>query len=331
MKLASIERIKSVAHHSNADTLDVVHVLGYQCIVKRDQFQAGQLVVLIQPDVVLPNAPWTTLYKAKSNRVKAIRLRQVWSMGIVEPITLLMTHISQQLPAEQTVAFNEGQEVSEILGITKYEPPLPQDINAKGHLPYGLTKTDEERWQNIPDLPWGAIVDVTLKIDGSSLTVYYKNGDVGVTTRTMDLKLDSSSHYTNIVRDSILPSVKSYCETNKKNLAFRGEMYGKGIQSFKGNPHCEKPLSFALFEVMDLDTLQSQGTESELYFEKIGKALNIETVPILEKGVVLTPELIKKYEKDLETINGQPFEGVVINLPDGTSFKVINFAYDSRK
>jgi RNA ligase (TIGR02306 family) len=285
---------------------------------------------------VLPDAPWATIYKAKSNRVKAIKLRQVWSMGIVEPISLI--------PVEGTGhEHQEGDEVSEILGITKYEPPLPQDINAKGNLPHGINKTDEEKFQNILDLPFGEIVDVTLKIDGQSTTGYCKeismpletsdwekHYDFGITTRAMDLKLDSVCNQTVSVK-SFFDKFVLYCKDRNLNLALRGETYGKGIQAFKGNPHAQKNLGFALFNVLNLDTLNYEGTDSPLYFEKLGKELGIETVPILEKGVVLTPELIKKYDEDLTEINGQPFEGVVIKLKNGGSFKVINKHYDSKK
>ena len=331
MKLASIERIKSIVKHPNADALSVVTVLGYQAIVKLDQFKVGDLVVFIQPDVVLPDAPWATFYKAKSNRVKAIRLRQIWSFGIVESLSII--------PHSDALLLGEGDEVSNLLDITKYEPPLPQDVSAKGNLPHNLNQTDEERYQNLLNIPYGTIVDVTLKIDGQSCTVYAKKPsepdqpyDAGVTSRAMDLKLDCTNNYTVATQNQELwHKVIATAFKFNRSIAFRGEVYGKGIQSFKGNPHALKPLSFALFEVLDLDTLQSQGTESELYFEKVGKALGIETVPILEKGVVLTPELIKKYDEDLTEINGQPFEGVVINLPDGSSFKVINKHYDSKK
>ena len=250
-------------------------------------------------------------------------------MGIVESLSIL-GDVPQDI--DPITPAHEGYEVSGMLGIFRYEPPAPQDLNAKGYLPYGLNKTDEERFNNILELPYGELVDVTLKIDGLSLTTYSKGDDCGVTTRTMDLKLDSVCNYTTVVnQNQILDKLKSFCKESGLNLAFRGEMYGKGIQAFKGNPHSLKPLGFALFNVLDLDTLQYAGTESPLYFEKIGKYLNIETVPILEKSVVLTPELIQKYERDLEEINGEPFEGVVIKLKNGGSFKIINFSYDSKK
>ena len=327
MKLATIEKIKSVQNHSNADSLDIVQVLGYQVIVRRNQYKIGDLVVFISPDTVLPDAEWSKIYRAKSSRVKAIKLRGLFSMGIVESLSILGS-VPQDL--DPITDAHEGYEVSGMLGVTKYEPPLPQDAKAKGHLPFGISQTDEENYQRLLNIPFGAVVDVTLKIDGASTTVYHKAGDYGVTTRAMDLKPDCICNYT-VAVSGFLDKFIFYCKEKGLNIALRGEIYGKGIQSFKGNPHALKPLSFALFEVLDLDTLQSQGTESELYFEKVGKALGIETVPILEKGVVLTPELIKKYDEDLTEINGQPFEGVVIKLPDGSSFKIINKSYDSKK
>jgi len=230
------------------------------------------------------------------------------------------------------IEIEEGLEVSSILGVSHYEPPAPQDLKAKGFLPHGLNKTDEERYQNIVDLPWGTIVDVTLKVDGSSLTVYQKDGLNGITGRTLDLKLDSVCNYTAIAhRVGLLDKLAAACLKYKANLAFRGEMYGNGIQAFKINPHTTKPLGFALFNVLNLDTLAYEGTDSPLYFEKIGQEFGIETVPVIEKGVSLTPELIKEYDEELTEINGQPFEGVVIKLPDGSSFKVINKHYDIKK
>lgn len=159
MKLASIETIKTIEKHPNADALDIATVLGYRCIVARDSFSPGEKIVLIQPDTVLPDEPWAEMFRKRSNRVKACRLRGEWSFGIVMPISTW--------PA--LVAYGDivaGTEVSEIIGVTKYEPPAPQDLSAAGYLPRGLPKTDEERWQNIEALPYGEVCDITLKIDG---------------------------------------------------------------------------------------------------------------------------------------------------------------------
>jgi RNA ligase (TIGR02306 family) len=344
MKLASIERINKIVPHPNADLLEIVCVLGYQSIVKKNVYKTNELICFIQPDTVLPDTEWAKIYKAKSNRVKAIKLRKEWSFGIVESITLLPIGKSVAVddgkgnPVETQFPWEEGDEVSQILGITKYEPPAPQDLNAKGNLPFGLGKTDESRYQNIDDLPFGQIVDVTLKVDGSSLTVFCKKVDqvldyvTGITSRSLELKPDCDNKYTQVVKKyNLIDKLKAYCNMNNVNLALRGEMYGNNIQGFASNPHATRPLGFALFNVFNLDTLQYEGTDSPHYYEKVADALGIETVPMIEKGVVLTPELIKKYDEAIDTINGVPFEGVVIKMAGGKSFKVINKSYDSKK
>ena len=320
MKLASIEIIKNLVAHPNADTLDIAEILGYKAIVKRGLFSVGDKIVFIQPDTVLPDEQWAQMYKAKSNRVKAIRLRNAWSEGVVEKLdTLNLKDVEV------------GQEVAEIIGVTKYEPPLPKDLSAKGLLPYGIPKTDEERFQNIDDLPFGEKVDISHKIDGKSSSFYFFNGAIGVCSRSLELKIDSENEFTQTARNlKIFEKIIDYCSKHKLNTAFRGELYGKGIQAFSSNPHAKKPLGFALFNVFDIDNRAYFCKDSEHYYENVGKELNLEIAPIIEKDVILTPELIKKYSEDLTQLNGELFEGVVVKHKRG-SFKIINKYYDSKK
>lgn len=89
MKLASIEIITEVINHPNADKLDLAKVLGYTCIVAKDEFKVGDAVVLIQPDTLLPDKPWAAFFKKRGDRVKAMRLRGVFSFGIILPLSVL--------------------------------------------------------------------------------------------------------------------------------------------------------------------------------------------------------------------------------------------------
>lgn len=145
--LATVQAIKHVRHHSNADKLDIVTVLGYQCIVGRDSYKEGDLVVFIQPDSILPiDRKWAEepLRYCSKARVKAIRLRGEWSMGLVMPVTIVHDNMFEA---------EEGEDFAEYLGVTKYEPPLPADAQAKaGGLPYQIPKTDEERYQNLREI-----------------------------------------------------------------------------------------------------------------------------------------------------------------------------------
>lgn len=193
MKLASVERITEITSHPNAERLEFAHVLGYKCLVPVGVYKAGELAILIQPDSVLPDEPWAEVYrKFSKSRVKAVKLRGEWSMGIVESLAVLSLLNTPEL--------TEGLEVSQYFGITKYEPPQPQSLDAIGSLPFGIPKTDEERYQNLDlETLWGKSVKVTQKIDGSSFTFYYKDGTMGVCSRTQEIALHSINNWTAMV------------------------------------------------------------------------------------------------------------------------------------
>lgn len=325
MKLATIETIKHIEKHPNADALEIVQVLNYRCVVKLGQYQLGEKVVFIQPDTVLPDAPWTAFYKAKSSRVRAIKLRGVWSMGIVE-----------KLESVGLEPMEVGEEVSALIGVVKYEAPMPQDLSAKGLLPFSMPKTDEERWQNLEDIRFGEKVDVTLKIDGQSLTVYAKKNEdgtfsTGVCGRSLEFKDDAVNSYTRIAAQyGLVEKVKRYAELNNTSIALRGESYGIGIQANGKNPHAKQSPSFALFSVFLIDELVYARKGSPHYFYDVAEQLDIPTVPIFETNVPLTRELIRHYDEGVDTLNGQAFEGVVINGSD-FSFKVMSKYYDACK
>jgi RNA ligase (TIGR02306 family) len=329
MKLATIELIKDVRKHPNADSLDIVKVLGYECIVKLGQYRAGDKIVFIQPDSVLPDRPWAAFYKAKSNRVKAIKLRQAWSEGVVE--SLSNTGLGDDL--------GEGTDVTDALGVIKYEAPQPQDLSAKGGLPFGICMTDEERINNLGDgeIPWGQKVDVTLKIDGQSASYLYKLGEGGeesqfcIIGRTLEYKADAENNYSrNAAIYDIKNKLERFCMDNNISLAVRGESHGGGIQKHNNNYHSRLPLQIAFFSTWLVDERRHARKGHPLYIFDLAARLGIPTVPLLERDVVLTPELVKKYMEDLREVNGQPFEGVVIQHEKG-SFKILSKDYDSKK
>jgi RNA ligase (TIGR02306 family) len=328
MKIATIETIHSIRKHPNADSLALAKVLGYQVIIGLDSFQEGDKVVFIQPDTLLPEEPWAEMFRKRSSRVKACKLRGEWSLGIALKLYDLV-------PFEYANQLEVGDDISEYLGVTKWEPPMPQDLSAAGVLPRGIPKTDEERWQNL-ELPYGSVVDVSLKIDGKSMTVYSIRDDAGwktgVTSRSMDLKLDCSNHYTRMeAKYGLMEIAKSLSERFGIAIALRGEVFGQGVQAHEKNPHAKEMLGFALFNVYSPDTHTNFGPDSELYFERVAKEYNIPHVPILERSVVLTPELVHKYSEELKTVDNKPFEGVVIKQQGGESFKIINLHYDEKK
>lgn len=352
-KIASIEKIKRVSAHPNADRLDLVTILGYQCVTQKGLYNEGDIVIYIQPDSILPEEPWAEDFRKYSpKRIKAVKLRSEWSEGIVVRQDLLEGVIDTSIYNESQI----GTDVSELLGIKHYEPPVPQDLSAKGLLPFGIPKTDEERWENMVDkLPIGEVVDITLKIDGQSWSAYYKldTDEFGVLGRTMEYKLECNNKYTaQLSRYGIEDKLKNFCKQHNVSLCIRGESHGDSIQSGNHNPHSKLPGSLAIFSVYVLGERRYARKGDRFYFPNVCEEMGIPHVPIIEKDVVLTEDLIRKYSSELEVIDGQPFEGVVVNHSSFTkeyqidtevgpkdvtydgpagSFKIINKNYDARK
>lgn len=325
--LATVEQIKDVREHPNADKLQLATVLGYQVVVPKDAYKGGELIVFVQPDTCLPtDQKWAETYlQYAKKRVKAVKLRKEWSEGLVIPLSTwtIMDAIDE---------LDIGLEVSDAIGVTKYEPPLPTDIQAVGNLPFNMGKTDENRWENMMNkLPIGELVDVSLKIDGQSSTHGYKLDltEYFLLGRRFQIDHETENRYSVHV-PKVKDAIIKYCEDNGVSLAFRGESYGNGIQSGAHNPHGAKEHSFAVFSIWNIDERRYENKGSQHYYVNVCKELEFETVPMVEENVVLTQELIDKYSSGLKKLNGVPFEGVVIKHANG-SFKVINKHYDASK
>lgn len=326
MKDATIETISQVIPHPNADRLDIVTVLGFNCITEKGLYQGGETIVYIRPDTVLPIADWTEGYrKYAPKRVKAVKLRGEYSEGIIVRLDNLPIDLS---------GYGIGHDVSELIDVKHYEPPVPQDLAAKGFLPLGIGKTDEERFENIVDkLPYDEYVDVWLKVDGQSASYYYniETDTFGVLGRTLELKPEKKNNYTDHVeRYDIKNKLIAFCKKHNRSLCIRGESYGMGIQGMKQNPHSKKDKGWVMFSVYDIGDRKYHRKGSDLYFKNVAHELGLPIVDLVEENVPLTKELIKKYSIELDKINGVPFEGVVVQYSRG-SFKIINKSYDSNK
>jgi len=111
--------------HPNADRLSIAIVDGYKCIVLKDEFKTGDLAVYIPEQATVPD--WLIekmglkgrLAGKRQNRVKAIRLRGIFSQGLICPLSYL--------PGSEKLKL--GDDCSELLGIVKYEPPVPAKLS----------------------------------------------------------------------------------------------------------------------------------------------------------------------------------------------------------
>lgn len=328
-KDTTIEIVENVSKHPNADKLSLCNILGFKCVTKLDQFTNGQKVVYVRPDTVFPMADWAEEYRKYSpKRIKAVKLRGEWSEGVIIPFEALPEDIHNQL--KDCVI---GDEVSEVLGITHYEPPAPQDLSAKGGLPMGIPKTDEERFENMKFLPYGEIVDVQLKIDGQSCSYYYNfdTKEFGVLGRSLEIKPDAINRYTdNVLTYDIETKLRAYGEAQQLSLTIRGESYGAGLQGHEHNPHAKMNKGWAMFSVFLIKEHVYAEKGHRYYFKNVAEEMGLPIAPMIEENVFLTPELVEKYSVGITELKGKPFEGVVIKTKT-YSFKIINKNYDSNK
>jgi len=126
-KLASIQRIKALEPIEGADAIEKATVLGWQLVVKKNEFKARDLAVYCEIDSIMPDRPEFEFLKPRGMRVRTIRLRGQVSQGICFPLSILPNDFK----------IEEDADCTEVLGIEKYEPPIPACLSgiSKGKFP----------------------------------------------------------------------------------------------------------------------------------------------------------------------------------------------------
>ena len=145
-KLASIQKIKNIEPIEGADLIEKATVLGWQLVVKKDDFEIGDYCVYCEIDSILPEKPEFEFLRPRHFRIKTIKMKGQISQGITFPLSII--------PNYQDLNVEEGTDVTDIMGVAKYEPPI--SINMKGQVKGGfpgfIPKTDETRIQSVPDI-----------------------------------------------------------------------------------------------------------------------------------------------------------------------------------
>ena len=114
-KLAHAERVIDIRPIPGADRVELATVLGWHCMVKKGQFHVGDLGIYIEIDSKCPPTEQFAFLESKHYSVKT----QKYFKGTVISQGLLMTPQDLGLYASD---LEEGQDLTEKLGITYYEP-----------------------------------------------------------------------------------------------------------------------------------------------------------------------------------------------------------------
>lgn len=300
-KLASIQKIKALEAIECADAIEKATVLGWQLVVKKGDFKVGDLAIYCEIDSLMPDKPEFEFLKPRGMRIKTVRLRGQVSQGICFPLSILPNDFE----------IKEDADCTEALGIIKYEPAIPACLagKVKGKFPTFIPKTDETRvqvLQKVLDKYKGTICYATEKLDGSSATFYYNNGEFGVCSRNLELLEDAENSFWKVARQIDL---ENKLKSVGKNIAVQGELIGEGIQ---GNKLRLKGQTVRFFNAFDIDKFEYLNWENG--FEMF-ELLQLPTVPIVKHYYELENDIeaIVKMATIKSNINTEVWaEGIVI-------------------
>lgn len=346
-KLASIRRIAAIEPIEGADRVVCATVDGWKLVTqKSNNFAPGDLVVYFEIDSFLPvrdefeflrdGCFKSTKHLGDGFRIKTKKLRGQISQGLILPLSTFKL---------EDIDIEEGLDLTEYLGVKKWEKPLDSRLAgvARGNFPSFIRKTDQERVQNIfgklkghkstydPDT--GVVThteeynydqherwEATLKLDGSSMTVYLNEGKFGVCSRNLDLKETEDNTFWQVARKLKLEEKLMNCG---RNFALQGELMGPGVQN---NREELKEHDFYLFDIWDIDAQRYLTPAERLiicaeYFTDLSQTPMIGTISLADFNSV---DDFLKYA-DRPSLNHKIAEGVVFKRFDGnSSFKVIN-------
>jgi RNA ligase (TIGR02306 family) len=333
-KLATVRKISELRPIDGADKIELAIVDGWQVVVAKDvEHKVGNKVVYCEIDSFLPirdefeflrKSSYKKMGDQEGFRLKTIKLRGQVSQGLILPIGVIP--VAQFASAHD---LPEGMDVTEMLGIVKYEPPIPAELagKVKGGFPSFLHKTDEERVQNLVKEygEWKYQSKhkfyVTEKLDGSSATYYINNGEFGVCSRNLELLETEGNTFWKVARELDLENkIKSL----GKNICFQGELIGEGIQ---GNPYKIKGHTVRFYTGFDIDKRERIPF---INFAVTLQDLSLDIVPVLNEDYgFMLPETVEdmlKYAEGKSVLNANTErEGVVVRSMDGTiSFKAIS-------
>ena len=320
-KLASVQRVLEKKPIVGADLVEAYRVNGWWVVDKKGAYEVGDLVVYCEVDSWIPHtlAPFLTkpghspreYLGVKGERLRTVKLKGQLSQGLLLPL----------------VEYNseEGQDFSEILGITKWKDTrYMANMDARGNFPDFIPKTDQERVQNLDrtlEKYFGQSFEVTVKRDGSSLTAFVNGEESGVCSRNVNLKETEDSAFWAAANSlSLIPKILS----TGRNLALQGELMSQKIQ---GNYEKVQGIEWNCFDIYDIDTQEYLLPKER---RELCKQLRIPHIKVVEEAFVLCHNVDQLLEMaEGPGVNpGVKREGLVFKSNESVfSFKAISNSY----
>ena len=254
MQLATFETITEIVPIEGADRIELAKVQGWQSVIRKGDYKAGDKVIFVPIDTVLTPAVWNKHLWDKNDptkpiRVRTVRMRGAVSQGLIFPTSL----VSAQEIWDHMDDPTEDVSIAGMLGITKYEKQIHASLAgvAKGDFPSQfVSKTDEDNLKSntraFAELKKCHAVSITLKLDGTSATFIKElDGTFRVCSRNLELHDDVENAHWQMARKYQLQ------ELMKPGSVLQGEIVGPRIQK---NPMGLNAPELFCFNYKDLKT-----------------------------------------------------------------------------
>lgn len=340
-KIARIVSIDNIRPIPGADAIEAASVGGWTVVTRKNEYSVGDRAVYFEIDAFLPqgNPAWDFLVSKSSKTVdgqvghvlRTVRLRGQLSQGLLLGLSVLDS------AGVDASALELETDVSELLGVTKYEAPIPAALSgiALGPYPSRIPRTDQERLQNLTAALEGwqqageagtQTWEVTEKLEGTSCTWAWLDGELHVCSRNLDLQETPDNSLWRVAREQDIEA-KFRAHLPNRNLGLQGELIGNGIE---GNIYGLKGHVFRLYNIYDVDRgdyLEPKERQELNDLLGLGHAPVLETAFVLDRNATLEA-LLKKATGVSVLREGQLREGLVFKSNNSQeSFKVVSDEY----
>jgi len=263
-----VVQVGDITKHPNADTLSIADIEGYPVIVRTGEFAPGDRAIYIPVDAIVPDTP-PFAFLAGHRRIKAKKLRGVFSMGLLQPMSLLGGATPEV-----------GTNVQAELGIEKYDPEagigavLGEDMEPDpGFLPKFTDIEGLRKYAHV--LVEGEEVVLTEKIHGASAKYVFRDDRLWVASNRRFWRLDADTIWNQAARN--LNLTERFARI-PPGIAIYGEVFGQ-VQDLKYG--IASGVRLALFDAMDTNTRRYFDFDE---FIALAAALDLPTVPVLYRG-----------------------------------------------
>lgn len=249
-----VVRVTEVLPHPNADRLQLIPVFsGYLAAVSKGDFEPGELAAFVPPDSIVDlhqkefsflgqGELWASGVPSAKVRIKARKLRGVWSQG-------LLIHAPE--------GSTEGQNVAEQLGVIHYDPPVghlhrpghteEQELGApaNGHGP--RSKYDIEAWRRYGNVMFTPGEEIVLheKLHGANAAYVFDGSKTWAKSRYQWKKELADSLWWKALNGCLF--VRRWLEEHP-GWVLCGEVYGQVQDLTYGT--CRGEVRFAAFDLI---------------------------------------------------------------------------------